>query len=156
MSAVPYYVPKARYGYKYGDAKLIDGLSKDGLLDVYDQVAMGLFADRTAEKYDISREAQDNFAIESYKRSATATESGIFKNEIVPVAVPQRRGEPILVGEDEEYKRVKFEKIPTLRPAFSKDGTVTAANASTINDGCLLYTSPSPRDRTRSRMPSSA
>ena len=96
---------------------------------------MGLFADRTAEKYDISREAQDNFAIESYKRSATATESGIFKNEIVPVAVPQRRGEPILVGEDEEYKRVKFEKIPTLRPAFSKDGTVTAANASTINDG---------------------
>lgn len=135
MSAVPYYVPKARYGYKYGDAKLIDGLSKDGLLDVYDQVAMGLFADRTAEKYDISREAQDNFAIESYKRSATATESGIFKNEIVPVAVPQRRGEPILVGEDEEYKRVKFEKIPTLRPAFSKDGTVTAANASTINDG---------------------
>jgi len=135
MSAVPYYVPKARYGYKYGDAKLIDGLAKDGLLDVYDQIAMGVFADRTAEKYDISREAQDNFAIESYKRTAAATESGIFKNEVVPVAVPQRRGEPILVGEDEEYKRVKFEKIPTLRPAFSKDGTVTAANASTINDG---------------------
>ncbi len=135
MSAVPYYVPKARYGYKYGDAKLIDGLAKDGLLDVYDQVAMGVFADRTAEKYDISREAQDNFAIQSYKRAAMATESGIFKNEIVPVAVPQRRGEPILVAEDEEFKRVKFEKIPSLRPAFSKEGTVTAANASTINDG---------------------
>ena len=135
MSAVPYYIPKARYGYKYGDSKLIDGLSKDGLLDVYDQVAMGVFADKTAEKYDISREEQDAFAIQSYQRSAAATESGTFKNEIVPVAVPQRRGEPILVAEDEEYKRVKFEKIPALRPAFSKDGTVTAANASTINDG---------------------
>jgi len=135
MSAVPYYIPKARYGHKYGDGKIIDGLQKDGLLDVYDQIAMGVFADKTAEKYEISREAQDAFAIESYKRTAAATESGIFKNEIVPVAVPQRRGEPILVGEDEEYKRVKFEKIPNLRPAFSKDGTVTAANASTINDG---------------------
>jgi len=135
MSAVPYYIPKARYGYKYGDSKLIDGLSKDGLLDVYDQVAMGVFADKTAEKYDISREEQDAFAIQSYQRSAAATDSGTFKNEIVPVAVPQRRGEPILVAEDEEYKRVKFEKIPALRPAFSKDGTVTAANASTINDG---------------------
>ena len=135
MSAVPYYIPKARYGYKYGDSKLIDGLSKDGLLDVYDQVAMGVFADKTAEKYDIRREEQDAFAIQSYQRSAAATESGTFKNEIVPVAVPQRRGEPILVAEDEEYKRVKFEKIPALRPAFSKDGTVTAANASTINDG---------------------
>lgn len=135
MSAVPYYVPKARYGYKYGDAKLIDGLAKDGLLDVYDQVAMGVFADKTAEKYEISRAEQDAFAIQSYQRAAAATESGVFKNEIVPVAVPQRRGEPILVSEDEEYKRVKFEKIPALRPAFSKDGTVTAANASTINDG---------------------
>lgn len=135
MSAVPYYIPKARYGHKYGDGKLVDGLAKDGLLDVYDQIAMGVFADRTAEKYEISRAEQDAFAIQSYQRTARATELGIFKNEIVPVAVPQRRGEPILVDEDEEYKRVKFDKIPNLRAAFSKDGTVTAANASTINDG---------------------
>lgn len=135
MSAVPYYIPKARYGYKYGDAQLIDGLSKDGLLDPYDQIAMGVYADRTAEKYNISREEQDAFAIQSYKRTAAATESGILKEEIVPVAVPQRKGDPVMVGEDEEYKRVKFEKIPNLRPAFTKEGTVTAANASTINDG---------------------
>jgi len=135
MSAVPFYIPKARYGYKFGDAKLIDGLSKDGLLDPYDQIAMGNFADRTAEKYEITRAEQDAFAIQSYKRAAAATESGIFKEEIVPVAVPQRRGDPLIVDEDEEYKRVKFEKIPSLRPAFNKDGTVTAANASTINDG---------------------
>jgi len=135
MSAVPYYIPKARYGYKYGDAQLIDGLSKDGLLDVYDQIAMGVFADRTAEKHNISREEQDAFAVQSYERTAAATEKGILKEEIVPVAVPQRKGDPIMVGEDEEYKRVKFEKIPKLRPAFTKDGTVTAANASTINDG---------------------
>ena len=135
MSAVPYYIPKARYGYKYGDAQLIDGLSKDGLLDVYDQIAMGVFADRTAEKHNISREEQDAFAIQSYQRTAAATEKGILKEEIVPVAVPQRKGDPIMVGEDEEYKRVKFEKIPKLRPAFTKEGTVTAANASTINDG---------------------
>ncbi len=135
MSAVPYYIPKARYGYKYGDAQLIDGLSKDGLLDVYDQIAMGVYADRTAEKHNISREEQDAFAIQSYQRTAAATEKGILKEEIVPVAVPQRKGDPIMVGEDEEYKRVKFEKIPKLRPAFTKEGTVTAANASTINDG---------------------
>ena len=135
MSAVPYYIPKARYGYKYGDAQLIDGLSKDGLLDPYDQIAMGVYADRTAEKYNISREEQDAFAIQSYKRTAAATESGILKEEIVPVAVPQRKGDPVMVGEDEEYKRVKYEKIPNLRAAFSKEGTVTAANASTINDG---------------------
>lgn len=135
MSAVPYYIPKARYGYKYGDAQLIDGLSKDGLLDVYDQIAMGVYADRTAEKHNISREEQDAFAIQSYERTAAATEKGILKEEIVPVAVPQRKGDPIMVGEDEEYKRVKFEKIPKLRPAFTKEGTVTAANASTINDG---------------------
>ena len=135
MSAVPYYIPKARYGYKYGDAQLIDGLSKDGLLDPYDQIAMGVYADRTAEKYNISREEQDAFAIQSYKRTAAATESGILKEEIVPVAVPQRKGDPVYVGEDEEYKRVKYEKIPNLRPAFTKEGTVTAANASTINDG---------------------
>jgi acetyl-CoA C-acetyltransferase len=135
MSAVPYYVPKARYGYKYGNATLIDGLHKDGLLDVYDQIAMGVFADKTATKHKISREEQDEYTIQSYKRAATATENGVFRNEVVGVAVPQRRGEPIIITEDEEYKRVKFEKIPQLRPAFTKTGTVTAANASTINDG---------------------
>jgi acetyl-CoA C-acetyltransferase len=135
MSNIPYYVPKARWGYKYGNAEFIDGLAKDGLTDAYDQVAMGVSGDRTAEKYGLTREAQDAFAIESYKRAAAATETGKFSNEIVPVEIPQRRGDPIIVQEDEEYKRVKFEKIPNLRPAFSKEGTVTAANASTINDG---------------------
>ena len=135
MSQIPYYIPNARYGYKYGSGQLIDGLQKDGLEDVYNQCLMGLCADKTATHYNISREAQDEFAIESYKRSAQSTEQGIFANEIVGVEVPQRKGDPILVSEDEEYKRVKFEKIPQLRPAFSKDGTVTAANASTINDG---------------------
>ncbi len=135
MSAVPYYVPNARWGYKYGDSSLIDGLSKDGLLDVYDQCAMGVFADRTGAKYNISREEQDAFAISSYKRSAASTEAGLFKAEIVGVPVPQRKGDPILVTEDEEFKKVMFDKIPGLRPAFTKDGTVTAANASTINDG---------------------
>lgn len=135
MSAVPYYVPKARFGYKYGNSELIDGLHKDGLLDPYDEIAMGVFADKTAEKYNISREEQDAFAIRSYKNSAAANENGIFTNEIVSVTVPQRRGEPLIIKEDEEYKNVKFEKIPQLRAAFSKDGTVTAANASTINDG---------------------
>ena len=135
MSAVPYYVPKARYGYKYGNAVLIDGLHKDGLLDPYDEIAMGVFADKTAAKYEISREEQDAYAIRSYKNSAAANENGIFANEIVSVTVPQRRGEPLIIKEDEEYKNVKFEKIPQLRAAFSKDGTVTAANASTINDG---------------------
>lgn len=135
MSAVPYYVPKARYGYKYGNAVLIDGLHKDGLLDPYDEIAMGVFADKTAAKYEISREEQDAYAIRSYKNSAAANENGIFANEIVSVTVPQRRGEPLTIKEDEEYKNVKFEKIPQLRAAFSKDGTVTAANASTINDG---------------------
>lgn len=135
MSNIPFYLAKARYGYGYGHGELIDGLAKDGLTDVYHQIAMGVCADNTAKKYDISREEQDAFAIESYKRSAAATEGGKFKEEIVPVEVPQRRGDPLVVAEDEEYKRVKFEKIPKLRPAFSKDGTVTAGNASTINDG---------------------
>ena len=135
MSAVPYYVPKARYGYKYGNAVLIDGLHKDGLLDPYNEIAMGVFADKTAAKYEISREEQDAYAIRSYKNSAAANENGIFANEIVSVTVPQRKGEPLTIKEDEEYKNVKFEKIPQLRAAFSKDGTVTAANASTINDG---------------------
>lgn len=135
MSNIPYYIPKARFGYKYGNGQLIDGLSKDGLSDAYDHIAMGNYADATARKYNISREQQDAFAIESYTRAANTTESGKFANEIVPVMVPQRKGDPLAVKEDEEYKRVKFEKVPSLRPAFSKDGTVTAANASTINDG---------------------
>ncbi|MEO0731602.1 MAG: acetyl-CoA C-acyltransferase [Bacteroidota bacterium] len=135
MSNIPYYVPDARWGAKYGDRKLIDGLSKDGLTDAYDQQAMGTCADATATKYGISREAQDDYAIKSYQRAAAATEDGTFAGEIVPVTVPQRRGNDLVITEDEEYKRVKFEKIPTLRPAFKKDGTVTAANASTINDG---------------------
>ncbi|NNE15333.1 MAG: acetyl-CoA C-acyltransferase [Saprospiraceae bacterium] len=135
MSQVPFYIPKARFGYKYGNSTLIDGLQKDGLTDVYNECIMGLCADKTAEKYNISREDQDAFAIASYKRSAESTSSGIFKNEIVPVEVPQRKGEPLVISEDEEFKKVKFDKIPALRPAFSKEGTVTAANASTINDG---------------------
>ena len=135
MSSVPYYVPKARYGYKYGNSELIDGLHKDGLLDPYNEISMGVFADKTASKYDISREEQDAFALRSYENSALTTKNGFFSNEIIGVSVPQRRGEPILIVEDEEYKRVKFEKVSQLRPAFSKNGTVTAANASAINDG---------------------
>ncbi len=135
MSNVPHYVPGARWGLKYGNGELIDGLAKDGLTDAYDQMAMGVCADQTARKYEISREEQDAFAIRSYQRSAETTEGGRFSNEIVPVSVPQRKGEPVAVAEDEEYKKVLFEKIPSLRPAFTKDGTVTAANASTINDG---------------------
>jgi len=135
MSAVPYYIPKARYGYKYGNAELIDGLHKDGLLDPYNEISMGVFADKTAEKYNISRQEQDTYAIRSYKNSIEANESGVFANEIVGVSVPQRKGESILMIEDEEYKTVKFEKIPQLRAAFTKNGTVTAANSSTINDG---------------------
>ena len=135
MSAIPYYIPKARYGYKYGNAALIDGLHKDGLLDPYDEIAMGVFADQTAAKYDITRAEQDAYAIRSYQNTALNTENGVFSNEIVGVSVPQRRGEPRLILEDEEYKNVKFEKIPQLRAAFSPTGTVTAANASTMNDG---------------------
>jgi len=132
---IPFYVPRARFGYKFGNATLVDGLSKDGLEDVYQRQAMGVFADATAAKFNISREAQDAFAITSYKRAAAATESGAFQGEIVGVSVPQRKGDPLMIFEDEEYKKVKFEKVPKLRPAFTKDGTVTAANASTINDG---------------------
>ncbi len=135
MSQIPYYVPRARFGYKYGSAQLVDGLEKDGLEDVYNRCAMGLCADQTAVKYNITREQQDAFAISSYQKSEKATSSGIFKDEIIPVAVPQRKGDPIMVEEDEEFKKVNFDKIPSLRPAFSKEGTVTAANASTINDG---------------------
>jgi acetyl-CoA C-acetyltransferase len=135
MSQIPYYIPKARWGHKYGHGQLIDGLARDGLTDAYNEQAMGVCADATAKKYDITREEQDAFAISSYKRTAASTESGIFKDEIVGVEVPQRKGDPITVLEDEEYKKVRFDKIPALRPAFTKDGTVTAANASTINDG---------------------
>lgn len=135
MSNIPFYVPKARFGYKYGDGVLVDGLARDGLVDAYDHNAMGVCADATAEKYDISREEQDEFAINSYKRSAAATESGVMREEIIPIEIPQRKGDPLTVVEDEEFKKVKFDKIPNLRPAFGKEGTVTAANASTINDG---------------------
>lgn len=135
MSQIPYYLGKARYGYRYGHGEIVDGLLKDGLTDVYNQVPMGLCADRTAAKYQISREEQDEFAINSYKKAAAATEAGKFTAEIVPVALPSRKGDPVMMTEDEEYKNVFFEKIPSLRPVFSKDGTVTAANASTINDG---------------------
>lgn len=135
MSQIPYYMPNARWGYKYGNGELVDGLAKDGLTDVYNQKAMGVCADATAAKYNISREAQDAFAIDSYNRAAEATSQGWFKGEIIPVSIPQRKGDPVLVSEDEEYKKVQFDKIPGLRPAFTPDGTVTAANASTINDG---------------------
>ncbi|MBP7273595.1 MAG: thiolase family protein [Saprospiraceae bacterium] len=135
MSQIPYYIPNARYGYKYGNGEIIDGLAKDGLTDVYGQMPMGVCADNTAARYKISREAQDEFAINSYKRAAEATAKGYFADEIVGVAIPQKKGEPLVISEDEEYKKVMFDKIPSLRPAFTKDGTVTAANASTINDG---------------------
>jgi acetyl-CoA C-acetyltransferase len=134
MSQIPFYIPKARFGYKYGNGELIDGLSKDGLLDVYDQKAMGNFADQTAVKYGFTREEQDAYAIRSYQLAAENTEGGQIKNEIVPVELQTRKG-MVLMSEDEEYKNVFFDKIPTLKPAFSKEGTVTAANASTINDG---------------------
>ncbi|MBO0331833.1 acetyl-CoA C-acyltransferase [[Muricauda] lutisoli] len=134
MSLIPHYA-YMRKGTKFGPSTLIDGMQKDGLVDAYDQNAMGVCADACATEYKFSREDQDAYAIQSYKRSAEAWKSGKFDNEVVPVEVPQRRGEPIVVNEDEEFKNVKLEKVPALRPAFSKDGTVTAANASTINDG---------------------
>lgn len=135
MSNCPYYVPKARWGSKYGNTEMIDGLEKDGLLDAYGKQAMGVFADNTAKVYEISREEQDAFAIGSYKKSAEAAASGAFDHEIIPVEIPQRNKEPLVMKEDEEFKKVFFDKIPGLRPAFTKDGTVTAANASTMNDG---------------------
>lgn len=135
MSNIPYYVTGARWGLKYGHSQMIDGLQKDGLTDAFDGSAMGICADHTAHKYHISRESQDEFAIRSYKLTEQATASGAFKAEIVPIAIPQRKGDPVLLDEDEEYRNVSFDRIPTLRPAFSPDGTVTAANASTINDG---------------------
>jgi len=135
MSNVPHYFAKGRYGQKLGDMKLVDGMVKDGLTDVYGNVHMGLCAEKCATDNNISREEQDAFAIESYKRSAESWENGKFKNEVIPVEVPQRRGENIIISEDEEYKNVKLDKIPNLRPVFDKEGTITAANASTLNDG---------------------
>ena len=134
MSLAPHIVPM-RTGVKFGGTQLEDVMQKDGLVDAFDQVAMGTYADATATKHQISRVDQDAFAIESYRRSAAAWESGVMQNEIVPVSVPQRRGEDKQITEDEEYTNVLLDKIPNLRPAFTKEGTVTAANASTINDG---------------------
>ncbi|MCH7411975.1 acetyl-CoA C-acyltransferase [Belliella sp. R4-6] len=135
MSNVPYYVPKARFGYKYGNAEFVDGLVKDGLFEVYYKFPMGNCAENTAKEMKISREDQDNYAIQSYTRSAEAWKNGSFKDEVVPVEITGRKGEKIVIDEDEEFKNVMFDKIPSLRPVFDKEGTVTAANASTMNDG---------------------
>ena len=135
MSNVPYYAPNMRWGNKYGNVTLVDGLAKDGLTDAYDNQAMGMAAELCARECGISREDQDAFATESYKRSQAAWNSGYFDNEIVPVPIPQRKGDAVLFAKDEEPFNVKFDKIPELRPAFTKEGTVTAANASTMNDG---------------------
>ena len=134
MSMIPHYV-HLRNGVKFGPTSMIDGMQKDGLVDAYDQQAMGVFADLCASEYKITREDQDNFAVQSYERSAKAWDAGKFDNEIVPVTIPQRKGDPIVVSKDEEYTNVKLDRIPTLNAVFTKDGTVTAANASTINDG---------------------
>ncbi len=135
MSNVPYYVPKARFGYKYGNAELVDGLVKDGLFEVYYKFPMGNCAENTARELNISREEQDAYAIQSYRRSAEAWEKSMFKDEIVPVEMTGRKGETLLIEEDEEFRNVVFDKIPSLKPVFDKNGTVTAANASTMNDG---------------------
>jgi acetyl-CoA C-acetyltransferase len=137
MSNVPFYVDSMRWGNKYGNTQLIDGLAKDGLTDVYDGKAMGNAAELCASTCGISREEQDAFAVESYKRSQAATTAGKFENEIVPVEIPQRGGAPVLFAKDEEPFNVKFDKIPSLKGAFQKEGTVTAANASTMNDGAV-------------------
>ena len=134
MSLIPHYM-HLRNGTKFGPATMTDGMQKDGLTDAYDNSAMGVCADLCASEYGFTREDQDNFAIQSYERSAKAWDSGKFNNEVVSVAVPQRKGDPIIVSKDEEYTNVKLDKIPSLNPVFTKDGTVTAANASTINDG---------------------
>jgi acetyl-CoA C-acetyltransferase len=135
MSNIPYYLLKARYGFKYGNGELLDGLTYDGLTDVYNHCAMGVCADNTAKEMNISRADQDAYAINSYKRSAAAWAAGKFKDEIVSVELVDKKGNKTLFSEDEEYKAVNFDKIPGLKPVFTKDGTVTAANASTINDG---------------------
>lgn len=134
MSSIPHYI-KGRKATKFGNITVSDGLLVDGLTDVYDQQHMGTCGDLCANEYNFTREDQDNFAIESYNRSAKAWSNGNFENEVVPVEIPQRRGEPIIFSEDEEFKNVRVDKIPTLQPVFSKNGTVTAANASSLNDG---------------------
>ena len=135
MSNVPFYNTSQRWGNKYGDVVMQDGLAKDGLVDVYDKVAMGNFADACASKYNVSREAQDAFAVNSYKKAQDAMENGWFKDEIIPVEIPQKKGAALIVDKDEEPLKVNFDKLAQLNPAFSKEGTVTAANASTMNDG---------------------
>lgn len=135
MSNIPYYLTKARYGYKYGNGEVLDGLTYDGLTDVYNRCAMGVCADNTAKEMTISRQDQDQYAINSYKRAASAWAAGKFKDEVVPVEITGRKGDVTVFAEDEEYKNVNFDKIPGLKPVFTKEGTVTAANASTINDG---------------------
>jgi acetyl-CoA C-acetyltransferase len=135
MSQVPHYLPNARFGIGYGNSSLIDGLAKDGLTDAYNKTSMGVSADLTAEKYAISRAEQDDFTEQSYRRSTEAWANGSFANEVASVNVPQKRGEPLLVTEDETYKKANFEKMRQLKPAFSTNGTVTAANASPMNDG---------------------
>lgn len=135
MSNIPYYLMKARTGYKFGNGELIDGLQFDGLTDVYNHCAMGVCADNTAKEMKISRQAQDEYAINSYKRSAAAWSAGKFKDEVIPVEITDRKGAVTKFAEDEEYKNVNFDKIPSLKAVFTKEGTVTAANASTLNDG---------------------
>ncbi len=135
MSNIPYYVPKARFGYKFGGGSFVDGLERDGLQDAYDKVAMGVSADQTAAECGIGRGVQDDYAVESYRRSARATDAGRLGREIAPISLPQRKGDALVIDRDEEFTKVMFDKIPNLRPVFTKDGTVTAANASTINDG---------------------
>ncbi|MBR9977958.1 MAG: acetyl-CoA C-acyltransferase [Bacteroidetes bacterium] len=135
MSNCPYYLDRARTGYNFGHAKLIDGMIHDGLWDVYNDYHMGMAAELCATECNIDRERQDAYAIESYTRAIDALDKGIFLEEIVPVEIPQRKGDPIIVTDDEDIRKVKFEKVPDLKPAFKKDGTVTAANASSLNDG---------------------
>lgn len=135
MSSVPHYISNSRTGMSFGHSTLIDGMLKDGLTDVYNQTSMGVSGDKTADKYEITREQQDEYAIQSYVRSKETWNSGAFEGEIAPVLVPQKKGDPVIVTEDETYKQVNFEKMKLLRPAFSENGTVTAANASSINDG---------------------
>lgn len=138
MSQVPHYLPGSRSGFKYGNITMLDGLQHDGLTDIYSNTLMGNCAEICAKEYNFSREDQDNFAIESYTRAANAWQSGKFSDEIIPVSVPQRKGDPILFAEDEGYKNVNFDKMRSLKPAFEKEGTVTAANASTMNDGAAV------------------
>jgi len=135
MSNVPYYLPRERWGAKLGHGEVVDGVIKDGLWDPYGNKHMGSCGETCARTYQFSREDQDNYAIESYKRAAEAWKNGMFKHEIAPVSIPQKKGDALVVAEDEDYTKVKFDRMPTLAPAFEKDGTITAANASNLNDG---------------------